>query len=471
MTRIFTITMVILCIIALPGALDNEPFAILIYMPFAICTGFMCIKFLIEILSENKKSRIREQIPEKHKEIEERLLELKSEIDAERRNNIEELLNKLIPLYEKYAPVIPTYKKRTLLVTNEERLNYYENLEKQAMEIFNLSRFSDIKDIIIKRGFNINITNMFQMNENHQKGYQYYNDKNDHFYNLIDEINQQYQDILIDYLNTKRGIDGEAYVNRILNDYYDVINLENIRLEIEDKQGKIQSVENDNILITRQGIFILEVKNYGSSGSYDLIIERDGRWVKRFPSGEVKSISNATGQNNRHVNYVSKFINESLGQDLDDLIPVYGLVIIPNDSISIDNKDPLQDVYRASQIYQFVMSKDVVLSRDKMQQIEILIKSHNLPPKSYPLVDCSEWFIQNIKFIQQQFDRYEILENKVHKLIDTYKKYDNDLDESYILKNNAILEEYPFYIVDSCVSGTEKVLSKSALQNRLFKEN
>lgn len=424
-------------------------------------------------LANMRKDSLGREIQKQKEELDERLNELKNEEAAEREKMVENLSYNLITLMENHVASIPSPKieKRTLLVTNEERLVYYEEIEKKITEALNVTRLSDIKDIIKKTKYETDIqrkANAYKTlngKDNYKEAEAYFNANLKCFYDLLDVTNRQYQDILIDYLAVKRGVEGEAYVNRILNDYYDVINLENIRLEIEDKQGQIQSVENDNILITRQGIFILEVKNYGSSGSYDLVIERDGRWLKRFPDGQVEAISNATGQNNRHVNYVSKFINEYLKQDFNTLIPVYGVVIIPNDSISIDNQDPLQDIYRASQIYQFIMSKDAVLNHDKMKQIETIIKKHKLPPKSYPLVEQADLFIQRVKFIQQQSEKYEIWVNKSNELMDNYVYENQELHVPFTIKYNAILDEYPYYIIRDY---SKKELDYHRLKNMLF---
>lgn len=439
---------------------------------------------LPEILKNMRLAAVEAKIQKQKEELDKRLDELENEEEVERETLVEKLSHNLIELMENHMAIIPFDKneKRTLLVTNEERLVYYEEIEKKITEALNVTRLSDIKDIIKKTKYETDIQrrannrtymcpweskayNTLKGKDNYKEAEAYFNANLNCFYDLLDVTNRQYQDILMDYLAVKRGLDGEAYVNRILNDYYDVINLENIRLEIEDKHGQIQSVENDNILITRQGIFILEVKNYGSTGSYDLVIERDGRWLKRFSNGQVEPISNATGQNNRHVNYVSKFINEYLDQDFNTLIPVYGLVIIPNDSILIDNKDPLQDIYRASQIYQFIMSKDVVLSHDKMKQIEILIKKHNLPSKSYPLIEQADLFIQNVKFIQQQSEKYEIWVNKSNELMDNYVHENQELNVPFTIKYNAILDEYPYYII---CEYSKKELDYCRLKNMLF---
>lgn len=439
---------------------------------------------LVIILEDMKKKDVDAKTQKQKDELDRRLAELENEEDAERETLVENLSHNLIALMKNHVAIMRFDKteKRTLLVTNEERLVYYEEIEKKIIEALNITRLSDIKDIIKKTKYETEIQRLVNNQkyigpweskayrtlngkDNYKEVESYFNANLNCFYDLLDVTNRQYQDILMDYLAVKRGLDGEAYVNRILNDYYDVINLENIRLEIEDKQGQIQSVENDNILITRQGIFILEVKNYGSSGSYDLVIERDGRWLKRFSDGKVEAISNATGQNNRHVNYVSKFINEYLKQDFNTSIPVYGVVIIPNDSISIYNQDPLQDIYRASQIYQFIMSKDVVLSHDKMKQIETLIKKHKLPPKSYPLVDQADSFIQHVKFIQQQSEKYEIWVNKSNELMDNYVRENIELNVPFTIKYNAILDEYPYYII---CNYSKKELDYHRLKNMLF---
>lgn len=411
-----------------------------------ICAIIVCAIIVCATPSPTSREEKRKAI---EKDYEKKDLELCRKEWAEYEKLIDDMVHDVSLLMTTYTSRIPSIKSeiQTLQVTNEERLAYYKKLDQKITEAYNY-----LKDIKITYGIDYDyIEKEFRylippgyiekLTYRLKKQEEQFSTKD--LYDFIETTKQQYEKIVMDYIATKRGIEGEEYVNRVLNDYYDIINLENIRLEVKDQQGKIQSVENDNILITRQGIFILEVKNYGSSGSYDLIIERDGRWAKRFRNGKIEPMSNATGQNNRHVNYVSKFINTELKQNFDSPIPVYGVVIIPNDTILIDNQDPLQSVYRASQIHQFVTSKDIVLTNEKMKQIETLIKIHQLPPKTYPLTDQVNVLIERIQIIQQQQLHYETWLNKINEQILKYTYRLKLLKRGRQIRYNRMLDTLP----------------------------
>ena len=86
------------------------------------------------------------------------------------------------------------------------------------------------------------------------------NNRINRFFNYF---NQRFNYIDNDYKGCKVGIEGEERVNRTLSIHKNIINLSNILLEILDNNNEIHSIENDNILLTRNGIFVLEVKNFG----------------------------------------------------------------------------------------------------------------------------------------------------------------------------------------------------------------
>ena len=69
--------------------------------------------------------------------------------------------------------------------------------------------------------------------------------------------------------------------------------LSNVRLEVDG-----MSVETDNIVFSSNGIFLLEVKNFGEKGSYSLKIAKDGQWQRILKNGEVVPMKDVQAQNN-----------------------------------------------------------------------------------------------------------------------------------------------------------------------------
>ena len=203
----------------------------------------------------------------------------------------------------------------------------------------------------------------------------------------------------------KLGVKGEEIVNSHLKMYGDeIINLSNIRLEVEGN-----SIENDNILLTPYGIFVLEVKNFGSTGSYSLKISKDGKWSKLFKNGTTESIEyDATLQNERHARYLQRHINKVLNRTSEDkdYIKVHGLVIIANNEIDIDN-DSEQPVFRISEIYRQVSKNKSIFNREELLHIEKIITKYNLPPKKFPRYDYLSEMKENIGVLDIQFDSFK----------------------------------------------------------------
>ena len=162
--------------------------------------------------------------------------------------------------------------------TNDEKEGMLKNILFSINKKVNFTKYSngfiveEIKDSIDEEIFNLN------SNLNEFKNYiSYYNSKKEEIHkaivNRINYYNFEYNSAVI-------GRKGEEYVNSELSLYENFYNLEGIRLEIEDANSIKHSIENDNIIVCKYGVFVLEVKNYGLLGNYDIKIERDGRWVK-----------------------------------------------------------------------------------------------------------------------------------------------------------------------------------------------
>lgn len=138
---------------------------------------------------------------------------------------------------------------KEIFLDNEEKVKYLEesvSIIEDAQNSLNIKKFEDISwDKLIDKYLpegdyktnTINIKKILTIIDN------YYDKRKQTLLNLKKPLDL--------------GLDGEKFVDEYLKIYEDeIINLSNMRLEVEG-----DSIENDNILITRKGIFILEVKN------------------------------------------------------------------------------------------------------------------------------------------------------------------------------------------------------------------
>lgn len=129
------------------------------------------------------------------------------------------------------------------------------------------------------------------------------------------------------------------------------------------------------------------MKNFSALGNYNIIVERDGRWLKTYPNGNVEVMKSATDQNNRHIVYLNKLINEALHRDIDNYIEADGIIVIANNKISITNTSLDQNIFRISELYSYIKKQDVVLTKDEMDKIRDLLISRNLPPQKFTVYD------------------------------------------------------------------------------------
>jgi hypothetical protein len=80
----------------------------------------------------------------------------------------------------------------------------------------------------------------------------------------------------------------------------------NIRLEING-----QSMETDCLVISKKGVFSIEVKNYAEHGNYELHLTKGGQWRKIFRNGRTEPLDkNITQQLNRHMALKQKFVHD-----------------------------------------------------------------------------------------------------------------------------------------------------------------
>ena len=105
------------------------------------------------------------------------------------------------------------------------------------------------------------------------------------------------------------GYRGEAIFNNIIRHilHSDDILLNNIRLDVDGKETEI-----DNLIINKNGIFIVEIKNYNGILYGDI---DDYEWTKKkvSPGGNVfkKTVRNPIKQTKRQIYILSKYLKNN----------------------------------------------------------------------------------------------------------------------------------------------------------------
>lgn len=216
-----------------------------------------------------------------------------------------------------------------------------------------------------------------------------------------------------DYKITEIGESGERSILKELKFFSsDMIILQNIRLEVHD-----ESVETDAILCSPYGIFAIETKNLGSLGSYNIVIDKDGRWRKVMKNGKWKVMGSISKQNTRHLHGIETVINQELGGS--PFIQAHSIIAFANDVVGIKNYSN-NTIVRGSEIMSVVRSHERCLTQDQIKKIAEILKNHSLPPKKYPVTNwMKEIVCRNIRIRES----YREMRESLKPLIDIRNMY------------------------------------------------
>ena len=208
---------------------------------------------------------------------------------------------------------------------------------------------------------------------------------------------------------------GERRVAEELAPYESqMIVLPNLRLEVDG-----ESIENDFVLVTPYGIYVLEVKNLGSSGGYELRIEKDGRWSKIY-NGGIEPMDSPVHQNERHILYLEKYINGELGRELDDYLRVQGMIVIANDKVNIVNEsDNL--ILRYTNVMSTLRREPVIMKEAEMKQIGEILSRAGLPPKEYPIPNYLIYYY-NVVMLMDEYAEWKEKTEKLREYVNLYRE-------------------------------------------------
>lgn len=213
---------------------------------------------------------------------------------------------------------------------------------------------------------------------------------------------------------SQKGKSGEDYVSRILKQYRNkFFILENIVIPAYEEKGNTS--ETDVYIISSKGIFVCEVKNYGSSGQ-TLYIPEHGDWKILNSSGQfLANKPSAFEQNERHCNATRSFIREHLGIE----VPIIPVVIIANDIVDVTMENPEKDiVIRANQINELVSAFQDALTYDVQTKIVEAFENNKLDPNDFPVKINAD----RAKYVKELIKEYVPYMKANAKIADTYMK-------------------------------------------------
>ena len=272
---------------------------------------------------------------------------------------------------------------------------------------------------------------------------------------IVDELRRGYESsrrLYGTYLTTKldfikkeyegelHGRLGEEKVIETTNEFDNCIALHNIKLPAQNANGETYNFEIDTVLVTTRGIFILEVKNYGTVGDYELKIDSTGRWSTYYPATDTDvTRKNPNKQNNMHVINFNKFINKNLAQ-FNNSIDAVGVIVIGNDDVKITQENPSKNLKRVDELYNYIKEfPSNLYSIDEVNEIAKCIKDNNIEVDSvYPIDNIYEEVLSNLNFIREDL---RLLDSAIPEDI-SYEQYTKDYENiiSYLIEQEAFYE-------------------------------
>lgn len=342
---------------------------------------------------------------------------------------------------------------KEIYISNEEKIKYYEDIFNMEAEY--ISKYKTVEEPImgLKNLFVYDIYERFNRNKLTFDGVL----SNDIYFPLIKAteikgINlesflsrlvflrknmeiflfENREEMLNNYKGIKVGCIGEARVNQELALYKDIlVNIPNVRME-EEIEGRIESVEADNIIISNKGIFSLEVKNYGESNEdYTLQISKDGQWSK-IVRGRETNIGSVSAQHGRHIGIQQRLFNQELSKRKDLQLPYINfepIYVIANENVKIIN-DSNMIIVRPSLVYPYIANykSDITIPKECLSIFEEIINSLKRPLKNYPIPDYKAFYD---KYLDILFKAYIDLD-KISEICLEYKEeYHKAVNEEF----------------------------------------
>lgn len=215
--------------------------------------------------------------------------------------------------------------------------------------------------------------------------------KNDYYYRVTKNM-ENYLDSRKRYLNKEyricqSGIEGELVVNNELKFNSNLRKLSNIRLEFKDR-NQVYSFENDMIILSRKGIFLIEIKNY----HFDVLIDSSGRWMKKMKYSSELMFNVAT-QNNRHVGLLDSFLKKHTNIDVESK----SVIVVANYDYNVLNMSN-QVVLRPSDVYMHIMNYPDIYTDKQLDELENILSENALPLKEYAIFDYEREINFNMKY-------------------------------------------------------------------------
>lgn len=184
-----------------------------------------------------------------------------------------------------------------------------------------------------------------------------------------------------------KGEEGEKNIAAaIANSKYTDNVLHNIVLNCSIEGEKTNEI--DTYVFTKKGIFVLEVKNYGSENKILRANFGDKWYVVEKDTGKIlKEEKNPRKQNERHVKATEMKVYQNFGRK----IPVYSLIVIGNDKVTLEVEAGM-NVIGVNQLVAYIdnMPGEEVLSDHDLWKLKRAFEEEDIGGNRFEVVSYRE---------------------------------------------------------------------------------
>ncbi len=167
-----------------------------------------------------------------------------------------------------------------------------------------------------------------------------------------------------------------------------------------------ETIDYDNIIITNRGIFIIDIETFDSSIPFELLIERDGNWYKRFYNEDsqlrLESLSpSITSTNNYSMLKLEKHLNQLLNRPLDQYIEMKEIVILSNDDMLLENNST-QTVIRVGELVSVLRSYPILFNEEQMLHMKSILVSQQVPTSNLAIPNYRKLIIEPLESLLEK---------------------------------------------------------------------
>lgn len=331
-----------------------------------------------------------------------------------------------------------------LFLSNSEQVEYYKNYEQKIFESifqglsnvrekFGIATLDEAKLFFIETATEIETERIkeYEKKETGERWFGIFTEEWNHigidpwkiqkeakmvYSTIFSQIEECLQDLKVKSRIIEKGYCGEQVVKQNLELLFggQAMIYYNRQIEFSGK-----STEIDAIVISKHGIFLLEIKNMGDEYSkYKLIIAPDGQFLYKYPNGKT------IPYHDRNVAYQMQLhysVFTQMTADISQSIYPYvdSVLVFSNDDIQIENESSLQ-IVRANTMFQYFYDKikqNKKLSEDQLKSINKAIETNSAQAKKHQILDVYTTLQDLIRWGMQILLEYQKI---VYCLKDTY---------------------------------------------------